>query len=326
MKPLYSTVSAWNADESRLILYRVGKGHELYDGRTYQFIRSLDIAPSDLEQVYWHTSDPDLLFYADGRLVRYHVGTAVKETVRTFTFCTDDVSAGGDPMFMSWDSDAIGLECGAQAFIYGFATTRSRAQDHQPGTAPARAQRTARVHRAATWWTRRSTCCAGSTSEPVRARVAGPAATFQDTWNGVVFDTGPLGSGDRIAGDVRPHRRHVQGRHGPEHGISLPTLRTHVSALAYRQPGWVFVSIVGDHRRPGRARQRAGDRGHRDRRVCRAAHHRSWGKNNRALGEPVLGRAARGRQPERHPCRLRQRLGRGPTVDTYVLELPSYKP
>src|SRR5439155_1654290 len=32
--PLYSTVSAWNADESRLILYHVGIGHELYAVRT----------------------------------------------------------------------------------------------------------------------------------------------------------------------------------------------------------------------------------------------------------------------------------------------------
>src|SRR6185436_18749190 len=33
--PLFSTVSAWNADESRLLLYHVGQGHELYDGRSY---------------------------------------------------------------------------------------------------------------------------------------------------------------------------------------------------------------------------------------------------------------------------------------------------
>src|SRR6185436_9925775 len=59
--PLYSTVSAWNADESRLLLYHVGRGHELYDGRTYRFLRLLDINPADSEQVYWHTTDPDVL-------------------------------------------------------------------------------------------------------------------------------------------------------------------------------------------------------------------------------------------------------------------------
>ena len=63
--PMYSTISAWNADESRLILYKVGSRHQLYDGKTYQFIRALDISPADIEQVYWHTSDPDILFYVD---------------------------------------------------------------------------------------------------------------------------------------------------------------------------------------------------------------------------------------------------------------------
>ena len=50
--PMYSTISAWNADESYLILYQVGSGHRLYDGHTYQFIRALDIKPADIEQVY----------------------------------------------------------------------------------------------------------------------------------------------------------------------------------------------------------------------------------------------------------------------------------
>src|SRR5262245_43297863 len=60
--PMYSTISAWNADESRLILYAVGGGHQLYDGKTYALIKSLAINPPDLEQVYWDTTDPDLLY------------------------------------------------------------------------------------------------------------------------------------------------------------------------------------------------------------------------------------------------------------------------
>ncbi len=117
--PLYSTVSAWNADESRLLLYHVGRGHELYDGRSYRFIRALDIDPVEPEQVYWHVSDPDVLFYPTGRrLVRYHLRQGIKETVREFTFCATGVTGGADPMFMSWDSGEIGLKCGDQAFIY----------------------------------------------------------------------------------------------------------------------------------------------------------------------------------------------------------------
>ncbi len=67
IKPMYSTISAWNTDESLLILYHVGVGHELYDGRSYQFIRRLDIQPADLEQVYWHTTQSDILFYVRGK-------------------------------------------------------------------------------------------------------------------------------------------------------------------------------------------------------------------------------------------------------------------
>ena len=66
--PMYTTISAWNADESLLILYDVGGGgHQLYDGKSYQLLHPLDINPADVEQVYWDTSDPDLLYYVDGQ-------------------------------------------------------------------------------------------------------------------------------------------------------------------------------------------------------------------------------------------------------------------
>jgi hypothetical protein len=117
--PMYSTISAWNADESLLILYEVGTGHQLYDGRTYQFLKTLDITPADVEQVYWDTSDPDVLYYVDvNRFIRYHVSTGVKEIRTTFAFCTS-ASGGGDPMYTSWDSKRIGLKCdnNSQRFV-----------------------------------------------------------------------------------------------------------------------------------------------------------------------------------------------------------------
>jgi len=42
IKPMYSTTQAWNADETRMILYQRGQGHILLDGITYVFIRNLD--------------------------------------------------------------------------------------------------------------------------------------------------------------------------------------------------------------------------------------------------------------------------------------------
>lgn len=57
IKPAYSTIAAWNTDETRLILYDVNEGHLLHDGKTYEFLKKLPIAPPDLEQFYWHGSD-----------------------------------------------------------------------------------------------------------------------------------------------------------------------------------------------------------------------------------------------------------------------------
>ena len=41
IKPMYSTVPAWNADESLLIIWQRKKGHLLLDGKSYQFIKKL---------------------------------------------------------------------------------------------------------------------------------------------------------------------------------------------------------------------------------------------------------------------------------------------
>ena len=67
IKPMYSTVQAWNSDETLMVLFhRKGRnqGHYLYNGITYEVIRKLDILPSDIEDVLWSHSDPHSLFYS----------------------------------------------------------------------------------------------------------------------------------------------------------------------------------------------------------------------------------------------------------------------
>ena len=94
--------------------------------------------------------------------------------------------------------------------------------------------------------------------------------------------------------------------------------------MAYRRPGWIFVSTIGGH--DGRAaldmENIVADTN--TGKVCRAGRHRSWGKDNGVLGywaephtvpSPSGTRAAFGSD-----------WGGGNSVDTYVLELPSYKP
>jgi hypothetical protein len=88
-KPMYSTIQAFNADESLLLLWQRGRGHLLFDGQNYNFIRQLPIAPTDLEQVLWDPMNPDLLYYptnynAIPNLMVYRVSTNTVSVLRNF--------------------------------------------------------------------------------------------------------------------------------------------------------------------------------------------------------------------------------------------------
>jgi len=140
--PAYPTIAAWNADESWLVLYATcnlansascpsnapGPGWALFNGKTYAFNQWLPINPADIEQFYWDTSNPDLMYYVDATtmvLTRYHVSTGVKDSLHDFSkdiatggalasACPGGwiVSGGEDPFFMSQNNDLIGLGCG----------------------------------------------------------------------------------------------------------------------------------------------------------------------------------------------------------------------
>ena len=130
IKPMYSTIQAWNADESLMIVYAVGSGHKLLNGTDYTFIRDLsDIRPDDLEAVFWHFSDPDILFYMDnntGDLIRYNVNTQSKtvlDNMSELSGCSSGLSSGNDVQMMSWDSDVFSFRCGnSSAYYYRIST------------------------------------------------------------------------------------------------------------------------------------------------------------------------------------------------------------
>jgi hypothetical protein len=134
IKPAYGTMPAWNADESWLILWHREHGHELYDGHSYRFVRSLHlVSPTDIEQVLWDPVDPDVLYYPSNynavpNLMRYRVSVDRSEVLRHFDDCpTGDwgrlLSMGNDPMYLSWGRGAtvIGLSCGERKFLYDIA-------------------------------------------------------------------------------------------------------------------------------------------------------------------------------------------------------------
>jgi hypothetical protein len=333
--PLYTTISAWNADESFLILFNIGGQHQLYDGKTYRFIRNLDITPPDLEQVYWHTSDPDLLYYVAGeQFIRYHVQAGTKDMLHNFSsLCgTSSVTNGADPMFTSWDSHRLGLACGNQMFIYDISTDSVLGPKPVTGTPPAQVSAsgtlayleagTGQVLDASLNLVRSLTLQA-----PDNHASLGRLANGHDTWNGTVYDDGNDDAASNVGSLVTWDLTNGTGGAviGPKTGYPYPP-DGHVSAMAYRQPGWIFVSTYGNTNGQGLldlenlvANTNTGA-------VCRVGRHRSWGKANTQLQDPYWAEAHTVPSPTGTRAAFASDWGNGTTVDTYILELPSYSP
>jgi hypothetical protein len=328
--PLYTTVSAWNADESKMILFDVSGTHRLYDGKTYAPIGALDISPADVEQIYWHTSDPDVFFYVDNTsFIRFHVSTMTKETLTTFSFCSSGASGGDDPMFTSFDSARIGLKCGDQVFIYDIAAnmvlgrqtiTENPAQVSPSGTL-AYLSDSGRVTDPSLNVLRTL-----DLKEPFGHASMGRLPTGEDTWNGQAFDNGPMGDDD--VGNLVVFKL-TDGTSktiiGPKTGYPYPP-DGHVSALAYKQPGWMFVSTYGNSSGAGLLDLENLIADTSTGAVCRIGRHRSLGKGNTKLGTPYWAEAHTTPSPSGTRAVFASDWGGGATVDSYVVELPSYHP
>jgi hypothetical protein len=150
--------------------------------------------------VYWHTIDPDVLFYVDNKnFIRYHVGDSRKETMTTFSFCSGRASGGSDPMFTSFDSSRIGLHCDDQVFIYEISSNtviaRKTINEGPAQVAPsgtlAYLSDSGRVTDESLNVLRTL-----DLKEPFGHACMGRWPTGEDTWNGQVFDDGPKGNSD----------------------------------------------------------------------------------------------------------------------------------
>ncbi len=115
--PLAVAVSAWNADETRLLLYQSGEtpsSHRLLELTADGAVTSnteLDINPADIEQVFWSRSDPDVFYYPTGNtLVAFNVVTRAEEVLHRFESC-DAVDTGRAPVAPSADERFWGLLC-----------------------------------------------------------------------------------------------------------------------------------------------------------------------------------------------------------------------
>jgi hypothetical protein len=96
--------------------------------------------------------------------------------------------------------------------------------------------------------------------------------------------------------------------------------------MAYRQPGWVVVSTFGKTSGAGLLDEEILIADTVSNKVCRVGRHRSWGKDNTMLGEPYWAEPHAVPSPTGTRIAFASDWGNGATVDTYVLELPSYRP
>jgi hypothetical protein len=332
IRPMYSTVSTWNADESLMILYNLtGQGHQLYDGKTYKLIRGLDeLNPADIEQIYWSTTDPDVLYLVEKKdFVAYHVHDARKETLTTFSFCSGNASAGDDPMFTSFDSKFIGLKCDGTVFtfdIQGKTVVGKQSINENPAQVAPSGTLAYLSDSGRVTDINLNVLRTLDLANPSEHASMGRWPTGEDYWAGSVYDDGPKGSddiGNLVVFDLTNGKSKTII--GPKTGFPYPP-DNHVSSLAYRQPGWAVVSTYGDTSGKGLLDLEILVANTADGTVCRVGRHRSWGKDNTKLQEPYWAEAHAVPSPSGTRIAFASDWGNGATVDTYVLELPSYRP
>ncbi len=318
-KPVYSTMPAWNADETYLILYVPGQGHKLFNGKTYAFIRNLEIDTADIEHVYWSSTDPDLLYYPNGRaLMVYHPSTNQSETLKTFA--ETDVSFGGDPIYGDWSSNLFGFQSNSGPLLWW--RTSGALVNGPTGTgAP-------QISSSGAYYVFGQNLYDASTNALVRAMTinatehgaTGRLANGDDIWVSTQFDLPDGSNGNLIVENLRTGA--VTTVIGEANGWDYPRVGTHVSAHAVKNPGWVAVSMTGNtegtdylDREIALANVNTGV-------VCRVAHHRSYGQEGNIgyWAEPHVNISPSGTR-----MIFASDWNNGSTVDTYVVELPSYQ-
>lgn len=357
--PAYPTIPAWNADETHLLLYvtQPFKGWALLNGKTYAYVRMLDINPADVEQFYWSTTDPDLIYYVDQNsyvLTRMHVSTGVKDTVHNFasdisggvlkSVCTgfDLVSGGGDPFFMSYDNDLIGLGCrktgGAdttyEGFSYRLSTNTIGATQHLiaivPQAAPSGTVRylagtsSSSVLDATTNSVIRTLPWNGEEHSDMMKNAAG-----DDLVAGVQYDSPTGSNGTLMVANLT--KGTVSTIIGEAKGDPYPPTGTLASGKAFRKPGWVAVATTGNGLNVSRPASTYltqeimlanVDTGN----FCRLAHHRSFGYDANSTNQNYWAQPNVVISPSGTRILFPSDWYKGSTVDTYVIELPSYVP
>ncbi len=337
IKPMYSTIQAWNTDETYMILYDQSQGkHQLLNGVDYTFIRFLDdILPDDIEQIYWDFDDPDTFFYVDGLtndLTKYTVSSKNKEVLANLielSGCSGGTGSGNDVQMMSWDSDVIGFRCGnekAYAYRISTETLTEFSIDDLNYTAPMPAASGKRFYHGQKVFSEDGTVETDLNENSTEHSCLGQLVGGHDAHYAVAFAEGPQGGciGNIVAHDL------TTGECFPviseSQGYGYSKTGTHISAVAHKNPGWIAASMIG-YEEDGKglldqelilARVEKGNV-----EVYRIGHHRADENEFDYWGEPhaVIS-----------PTGTRVLFGSdwsgtddGKSVDSYVVELPTFQ-
>lgn len=337
-KPMYSTIQAWNADESKLILWVRGTGHVLFDGQTYLPLRLLNLeSPTDIEHVLWDPVDPDLLYYPSNanaipRFMQYRVSTGVNTVYQDMTSPSCPAGdwakllrLGADPMWLSWaPRKVVGLNCGDTKFGWDIATKALLGGFVAPSpNAPMPTPSGNRFY------------MDGKVYGPTLQleRLLGMAFAYEHASLGRLLDgteflgavafTPPAGGTEATeVGSLVLHNLATGTRKvlvGIATGYPYPPSGTHISAMAQKAPGMIAVSIIGNTDGQGVLMQELLRVNANTGEVARVAHHRSqagegpWGY----WGEPHATISPNGKR-----ILFASDWGGGASVDVYVVELP----
>lgn len=364
--PMYSTIPAWNADESYLILYQsqgysssgLSSSWNLYNGKTYKFIRELNIGAADVEDVYWSSTDPDIFYYITDYgvpasnygpvLVKYSVSKGASTVVHSFAANLPAAAQKtkvdfGHILYMNWANTLVGIRSivngNTQSILsqsYNIPSGIENGWQPYKGGDDYQGLQIAPTGKVA--------IIGSKVVDPVTQKFLRKMATNteehgalgvlvngDDAWISSQYDAG-RNNGNIIVEDLE--KGTVKSIIGKGNGWHYPPVTTHISTTAFKNQGWVGVSIVGNPTGQGLldstlllANVNTGV-------VCAVAHTHSNGS-----APPQAG--IQGYWAEPHvvisPSGTRLLFGsdwengktlKGATnsVDSFVVELPSYKP
>lgn len=261
--PLYSTIQSWSANESYLVLYHRGVGHELYEGQPpYRFLKKLTlVSPSDIEVILWDPEQPKYLYYpsnynAQPRIYIHDVETNVSYIwmdLATMGHCPVSWAAklnlGSDPSAVSWltREPTVGMRCGDKALIINL-WRKTVLPLVVPGTtiAPMMAPGGQRfffpmVKEGIAYNVFWGASKLLGMKEAWSHGSTGSAWQSLNTWYGVDFEEPSPGLVVRTDLETAT-RKVIVGR---DNGWGYPPSTSHISAIS-REIGWLAASSVGD--------------------------------------------------------------------------------